>query len=327
MDVAAGTKAGGTFVSDGPAAVQVSDSPQAVLAHHGRSFWLAARVLSPDQRQEAAILYAFCRHVDDLVDEADDPTRASEGLASIRAELRGETAPRPVVAAARRLVVRRGVPMHALLDLVDGVQGDLGAVAVADDRELLRYCYRVAGAVGLAMCPIIGVHDPQAAAFAVDLGVGMQITNICRDVLEDAERHRCYLPQARLLAAGTSQAALLSGAASPTAVASVVRDLLTLADCYYDSAERGMAAIPWRARVAIRIAARVYRAIGHRILDRHGGDPMHGRTVVPTGARLWLAGQAVLQSLGEAAWRRSWTLPEHDSALHLHIDDLLATVS
>ncbi len=325
MDVAVVTTAGRVFVPDAPAPSPVGESPEAVLARHGRSFWLAARFLSPDQRRDAALLYSFCRHVDDLVDEADDPAHAALELARIRAELRGERPPGEQVAAVRALASRRGVPLHALLDLVDGVEGDLGTVAVADDGELLRYCYRVAGAVGLAMCPLIGVQDPRAAAFAVDLGVGMQLTNICRDVLEDAGRQRCYLPQTRLIAAGTSQAELLAGQASSTAVAAVVRELLVLAARYYDSAERGMAAIPWRARLAIRVAARVYRAIGRRLLSRHGGDALHGRTVVPTAVRLWLAGGALLRSLVEGVRPRPSKLPTHDVALHGHLGDLFTT--
>jgi len=263
-----------------------------VLAHNGRSFYLASFLLPANRRQDAALLYHFCRVVDDLADDQQD----RESLRALRAELRREHPPRVLVARVLDLNERRGLSIEALLHLIDGVESDLDQVAMRDDAELLRYCYRVAGTVGLMMCSVLGVEDRDALPHAVDLGVAMQLTNICRDVREDQESGRRYLPATR----------------GPTTPA--VAGLLELADSYYTSARAGFSDIPWRSRAAIAVAAAVYRQIGRRLL-RKGGDPMRGRTVVPFWEKL-LVGTWALICLPFA--RRE----DHRRELHLHLSDL-----
>lgn len=263
-----------------------------VLARHGRSFHLASFLLPADRRDDAALLYHFCRVVDDLVDEDED----LDDLAALRRELQGVGMPRPLVQRMRDLQRRRKLPMDALLHLIDGVTSDLGQVAFRDDRELLRYCYKVAGTVGLLMCAVLGVEDREALPHAVDLGVAMQLTNICRDVREDAARGRRYVPRTR---GGTVPA---------------VAGLLAEADRYYASAERGLPAIPLRSRAAIAVAAAVYAQIGRRLL-RTGGDPMTGRTVVP----LWEKVLAGTRALLRLPWHRR---ARHHTALHTHLRGL-----
>ncbi|MCB9664776.1 MAG: phytoene/squalene synthase family protein [Alphaproteobacteria bacterium] len=272
------------------------DEVGAVLAAGSRSFHFASLFLPADRRQDAALLYALCRHVDDLADEAPDAAQATAALARLEAELTGARRPRPLVAAIHELARRRDLELVHAVHLIEGVRGDLDEVRVADDVELVRYGYRVAGTVGLMMCAVLGVRDPRARAFAVDLGVAMQLTNICRDVAEDARLGRVYLPATRLRALGVdpAPAAVLE---AREAVRRVVHDLLGMADRYYRSAEDGMHHIPWRARLAIVVAARVYRRIGVR-LARNGCDPLVGRTVVPW----WEKGLAALGAL--LAWPR-----------------------
>jgi len=284
-----------------------------VLAHHARTFELAGRFLGPARRDEAAVVYAFCRLVDDLVDEASDLASGFSALAEVEAELRDQAPARPLVAVFAELMDEYGVDRGVALELIAGVRSDSGPVALADDAALLRYCYRVAGTVGLMMCGVLGVRDPIAAPFALDLGVAMQLTNICRDVAEDARRGRVYLPATRLATVGTSPADLLDGAAPAPAIAGIVLDLLGLADRHYASADLGMRFIPWRSRLAILVASRVYRAIG-LVLRRRGGDPMPGRAVVPTLEKLVWSAAAVA--------RFALTLlpggptPRHDPTLH-----------
>jgi len=273
-----------------------------VMAAHARTFDWAAAFLPADRRDEAAVLYALCRRIDDLGDEEAD----REGLEQLRHELEGRAEARPLVAAWLEVARRRGIDSEPLLHLIDGVVSDLGVVRMADDGELLRYCYRVAGTVGLLMCGILGVRDPAALPHAVDLGLGMQLTNICRDVLEDAERGRVYLPADRLRAQGVEPEALLAGQADPAAVGRVVLDLLELADGYYASADAGMRAIPFRTRWAIRIAARTYQAIGDE-LRAVGGDALAGRVWVSGPRKLWLVATVLVRRLPSAP---------HDPALH-----------
>lgn len=300
---------------------------RAIMARHARSFDRAASFLPPTTRDRVAVLYAFCRIVDDTVDEAPDRARALAGVEALRRELGWATtevrppgsAVRPVVTAFARLVSGSSAAVRAAHALCEGVASDVDAVLVADDRELLRYCYRVAGAVGVLMCPTLGVHDPRALPFAIDLGIAMQLTNICRDVAEDAARGRVYLPAARLSRAGTSSEALVRGDADPAAVAAVVCDLLALADRYYASADLGMRYIPFVGRQAILVARYLYWGIG-AALARSGGDALRGRTVVPPAHKLVLIGRALSRNL-TLVERRGGAHPEHDRELHRHLHD------
>ena len=292
-----------------------------VLAHKARTFSLAARLLPRTTRDDAALVYAFCRLVDDTADEARDARSAAAALERLRAELLGHAPPRPLLAAFRATAARLELPLHCARELIDGAESDLGAVRVPDDAELLRYCYRVAGTVGLMMCAVLGVRRADARPFAVDLGIAMQLTNIVRDVAEDARLGRVYLPAERLRRAGVEPAALVAGRAERRAVAAVALELLALADLYYCSADAGMRDIPGRARPAILLASRVYRAIGLR-LRRRGGDVLAGRTMLSRRERLaWSA-----RALAAAATPRMLGFgprPLHDPALHRPLAGLL----
>lgn len=285
-----------------------------VLAHHGRSFHLASHFLPQFAREDAAMLYAFCRYVDDIADETPDPNQARDGLRAVRADMQAVHPRDRLVKELVSMADKTGLDLEAADQLVEGVESDLSSVLFADEQELIRYCYRVAGTVGIMMCAVLRVRDEAAIHFAIDLGIGMQLTNICRDVAEDAKRQRVYLPADHLERAGTSSEAVLDGRASGESVAIVVRDLLALADRYYASADAGIRAIPMPARAAILVASRVYRAIGLRLLRVHGGNPLHGRTVVPTAVRLVWAFCGIGRLLLPSFWSKR--LPTHDASLH-----------
>lgn len=259
--------------------MSVASQSLITLAHGSRSFRLASRFLPAATQADAAIVYAFCRYVDDVVDEAPDRVTAATAVARIRDELLGYAEPSELIAVFLEVVERTGMLRDAAVALVDGVASDLGEVRISNDRALLRYCYGVASTVGLMMCGVLGVRDRAAYPFAIDLGVAMQITNICRDVAADAELDRTYLPASRLADAGTSADALLGRRAGPAEVATVVGDLLRMADTYYQSAFDGMRYIPFRTRTAIVVAALLYRQIGVK-LRRNGCNALAGRTVV-----------------------------------------------
>ena len=279
-----------------------------------RTFWWASRLLPPPVRNDAATVYAFCRMVDDMADEADDPSAAELALEGLSNEVDGRTPPRPIVAELRAAAERLGLPMEAAAELIAGVRGDLGVVRMADDADLVRYCYRVASTVGLMMCGVLGVRCREALPHAIDLGIAMQLTNICRDVAEDAERGRVYLPAERLRGAGIDPEELVRGTADAERVDLVVRSVLALADRYYRSADGGMRDIPWRFRPAILVASRTYRAIGVKLRRRRPGAAA-GRTVVPWPEKLAWSATAVAASLRPAMLGITprWA---HDRALH-----------
>ena len=172
----------------------VPGAARAVLCRHGRTFHFASHLLGATHGERAATLYAFCRHVDNLADEAGDVQAARLALAGVRDALVTGRAEDAWTAAMLRLQASTGLPLAPALELVAGVASDLDAVRIADEDALVRYAYRVAGTVGQMMCAVLDVHDPRALPFAVDLGIAMQMTNIARDVGEDARMGRRYLP-------------------------------------------------------------------------------------------------------------------------------------
>ncbi len=275
-------------------------TPLATLSRHGRTFRLAGTLLPRGVLEDAAELYAFCRHVDDLADTALDAGQARQALREARrAVLDGATSD-PAIAGFLALASRLGLDPAIAARLIDTMIGDLGPVRIADEAALLRYAYGAAGTVGLLMCRLLGVTDRRGAPHALDLGIAMQLTNIARDVAEDARRDRVYLPASWLAGSGLT----------PDSVFAAVERVLALADRYYASGERGLAYLSWRPRLAIGAAAAVYREIGRRIL-RAGPAYLHApRCVVPQGRRLVLLACSLPRSFSA---RRS---ARHDVRLH-----------
>jgi 15-cis-phytoene synthase len=240
---------------------------QATLAQRSKSFRLASWFLPPRVRRDAAIVYAFCRRVDDAADDARSPEQGRHLLDEIRDMLLDRRPPDALVTAYREVALRRGFGLKPAWDLLAGVEGDLGQVRFEDDAALLTYCYRVAGTVGLMMCGVLGVMQPAAQARAVQLGIAMQLTNVCRDLREDALLGRVYLPRKRLASAGLPSrdmepAALLSlDDAQRGCVRQATLELLGAADCVYALAAGGYAlrgrtvVPPWEKALLIASAA------------------------------------------------------------------------
>jgi len=262
----------------------------AVLARCGRSFRLAGRLLPGDTLRDAAALYAFCRLVDDLADEAADPVAARIELQGLRrAVIAGDRAhglARPFLA----LQASHGLNTQSAATLIDTVMGDLQPVRLADEAALLDYAYGAAGTVGEMMCAILGVRTAQALPYAIDLGMAMQLTNIARDVIEDAVLGRIYLP-ATWLPDGVTADNLPSYAG---AVYPAVQRVLECAGSRYRSGARGFAHLPPRVRPAIRAASRFYEEIGLRILRQGPAYLSAGRCVVPAGRKLVLLASCLL---------------------------------
>jgi phytoene synthase len=271
-----------------------AEMARAVLAAGSKSFALASKLLPSASRDDVAILYAWCRYADDAIDLAPKDARA-EALVRLRRELddayAGVSTSTLVVDAFGALARRRAIPRAYPEALLDGFAMDVTRARYETLDDLLLYCFRVAGVVGAMMCHLIGLSAASALRPAVHLGIAMQLTNVCRDVAEDADDGRLYLPATTLNAAPS--AVLADRAAHRATIVKSVARLLKLADRYYASADRGMIALPFRAALAVRTARLVYAAIGHRLL-RRGGDPLRGRTVVPLVIKLWLVLRAII---------------------------------
>ena len=277
------------------------------IAAGSKSFALAARLLPRHSRHAALVVYAWCRRADDAIDRAPAPARQA-ALAALHEELdriaAGSTTGDPVIDAFGTVMAATATPWHYPREMLAGMRMDLGqesyAAAYEDLPDLLRYCYRVAGTVGLMMSHVLTLRDDTALQAAAQLGVAMQLTNICRDVVEDWQLGRLYLPATWLARAGLGDLRARLGAPFPNTardpLRAVVADTLALAGRFYTAAESGFVALPWRAALSIRAAGAIYAAIGARIA-RAGCDVTAGRAVVPLAGKL----TAVAAAAGAAA--------------------------
>ena len=240
-----------------------------VLIQHGQSFHWARHLLSNPYAEHATFLYGFCRHIDDLADEGQSWADAHAALATVRQALLTGQSDDPALCDVRRLLCECGIDPAVPLELIQGLQSDLGEVRVADMAALLRYCSQVTGTVGLKMQAALDVTAPEALPHAIDLGIAMQLTNICRDVREDALKGRRYLP-ATLMGALEPLSLINPDGTTQAAAVRAVHTLLDLADRHCASGERGLHHLPANARAGNLVAARVYREIGV-VLPTHGG--------------------------------------------------------
>ncbi|HBJ37014.1 MAG TPA: hypothetical protein DDZ51_20100 [Planctomycetaceae bacterium] len=242
----------------------------AVIRRHSRSFWIASRLLPTRVRGSVHALYAWCRTVDDAVDKAADKEDAERILNELDDDLdRIWQRQTPLHSASfwiEPLIVDRRIDVKHAKDLIVGMRMDLHSFVVTNPVDLHRYCYHAAGTVGLMMTQLMGVKDPVADRYAIALGVAMQLTNIARDVREDAECGRSYLPG---IADPLSQ--------PPPVVRSAVKVILEDAERKYEVAMAGLKLLPRDCRFAIRIALSLYREIGRQI-QRNGYEVLSGRT-------------------------------------------------
>ena len=287
-------------------------SADLVLSRKGKSFHWARRWMAPAHAARATRLYGFCRYVDDLADEDCAGQNPRDALALVAQGMASGTSQNPIVNDAIALMRECRVEPALILTFVDGIASDLGTVRMADESALIRYCYQAAGTVGSMMCRVLGCDDPAALRHAVDLGIAMQLTNICRDVAADAAAGRRYLP-ASMIGDVAPQALVNPALPLRPRLQACIDDLLDTADRYYRSGEAGLAHLPIGARCSILVAARVYRAIGTR-LRQHGNAYWLGRTVVPQRTKSLVTLRALLSTpLLPGFWVPA---RHHDAALH-----------
>lgn len=247
------------------------DQCRASLKGGSRSFHLASRLLPRRVREPASVLYAFCREADDLIDEGG----GAEAVEILRQRLR-TLAPDTLLAD---VMSTHHVPLAVLESLIEGFAWDVEGRRYEDIDTLMAYAMRVAGTVGLAMALVMGARGRRALQAAAALGLAMQLTNICRDVADDAKLGRLYLPAAWMREAGLDPVAWLANPRPSAALNGVVVRVLGLADALYALGDEGIATLPKDCHLGIRAARKLYAEIGHT-LRRQGGDPLAGRTIV-----------------------------------------------
>jgi phytoene synthase len=259
-------------------------------AGSGSSFYYSFLFLPPERRRAITALYAFCREVDDVVDEVSDPDVARAKLAWWRQEIGATfagTPQHPVALALQPVVAAFALPQEHFQTVIDGMAMDLERNRYADFDALSVYCHRVAGVVGLMSAEIFGATEPGTRDYAHDLGVAFQLTNIIRDVGEDARRGRIYLPQDELVAHGVAPSALLRRETGTGFEALMAHQVARAREWY----ARAFAALPAVDRKAQRpglIMAGIYQALLGEI-EASGFDVLDRRIGLTPLRKFWIA--------------------------------------
>ena len=259
-------------------------------AASGSSFYYAFLFLPPERRRAITALYAFCREVDDVVDECSDPSLARATLDWWRGEIAklfGGQPHHPVMRALAPGVVPYGMTAQHLNEIIDGMQMDLEQTRYLDFAGLERYCYRVAGVVGILSAGIFGYRDPHTLEYAKNLGLAFQLTNIIRDVGEDARKNRIYLPMDELRDFGVPAADLLNARSSESFVR-LMQFQAHRAGTYYTRAFDILPDQDRRAQRSGLIMAAIYRALLAEI-ERDGFEVLTRRISLTPLRKLWLA--------------------------------------
>ena len=268
-------------------------------AASGSSFYYSFVFLLPDTRRAITAFYALCRELDDVVDECHELQVAEAKLDWWRDEIGRLAAGEPEHPATRALIDTpqgRAIPSNLLLEIVDGMAMDLAHTRYPDFKSLNLYCYRVAGVVGEIAAAIFdgqrSEHDREIRRYAHELGLAFQLTNIIRDVGEDARRGRIYLPQDELAHFGVREPDILNGVTTPEFQALMQFQFERAAACY----DRALSALPAHARRAQRpglVMAAIYRTLLDEI-RRDGFPVLRARVSLTPLRKLWLASKTWL---------------------------------
>jgi 15-cis-phytoene synthase len=287
------------------------------IARGSKSFAMASQLFDPATRDRAMLLYAWCRHCDDVIDgqvlgegRNDDRRPPAERLAEVEslteAALAGRPEGHPAYFALAEVVAATGMPPRYPRDLIEGFRIDMEERPFRSFDDTLAYGYHVAGCVGVMMAIVMGVSPADKAVLdrASDLGIAFQLNNIARDVIEDAMNSRRYIPDDWLASVNLTPESFAFDA-HRRQLARLVARLVFAAEDYEASARWGTAALPWRSAWAVLAAARIYGDIGRKVRDA-GEAGLESRTVTTRAEKL----RAVAATLPQALARRSrWPLP------------------
>ena len=295
------------------------DTSRLIIKSGSKSFATAAKLFNEETRDNAYMLYAWCRHCDDVIDnqelgfnsqpqDAEVTRRVLDQLKEkTQAAIDNKPSDDPIFEGLRYVLKANEIPGRYPLELLEGFAMDAAEHQYKSFDETLQYCYYVAGVVGLMMAYVMGARDEAALQRATDLGIAFQLTNISRDVREDALIGRVYLPEDWLAAAGIPPQEL-SNPEYSAALIKVVERLLNEADRYYASADQGLRALGFRSAWAVASARGVYKAIGDKVRQR-GVSALDERVVVRKRRKLLGIAEGMIDAL-KASWFDNKTQPE-----------------
>ncbi len=230
------------------------------LKREGKSFYWASFFLPKASKKNAGILYSICRYFDDIADKysEDQTTYLKSSIEEIRTNKNNKV---------NIFLQKNKINNLIFIDLIEGLILDQKKIRIQNEEELIKYSYHVAGTVGLMMSKIIGAKDKKAARSAIDLGIGMQLTNIARDVYEDSKMKRIYLPANWIPEISLKNLTDLNNKSSykDERISNAIYEVVGLSDKFYKNGFAGLKYIPLSTRLGIFIAANVYRGIGIKI--------------------------------------------------------------
>ena len=295
------------------------DDDKLVLKKNGKSFYWAGKLLPKESINRAAELYRFCRILDDIADNG--KINSLKELIEIRSNIKKKTFadleknysikyPKFLNISSKKVV----------LDLIDGLILDQKSILFKKEEELIRYSYHVAGTVGIMMCDALKCNNDLAKSFAIDLGIAMQLTNIARDVLEDAKMGRRYLPGTWIQNISPKEIVLAAKTNDLKKIHTIskgIKKLLILAEKYYLSGEKGFNFLPFNTRIAISVASGVYREIGVQ-LENKNYNWQSGRQVTSIYTKIKIT---LFKIVKEIFYFRF--LKKHNSELHIFLENLV----
>jgi 15-cis-phytoene synthase len=272
---------------------------EAQMRHGSKSFYAASRLLPKRVRADATALYAFCRVADDAIDLAPNASAQAAALAHLHERLDHIYRAAPLAYAEdimlAPVVLQHEIPRALLEALLEGFAWDAQVKRYETLDDLHEYCARVAGTVGVMMALLMGVREAKALNYAAELGSAMQLTNIARDVGEDARAGRLYLPMHWMREAGIDVQEWMQDPCVTTAICDTTERLLKVSDRLYLHAKQGIAQLPSDCQFAITSAAQVYAQIGAQV-RQNKLDSVNHRAIVSTRRKLALIAQSAVQT-------------------------------
>jgi phytoene synthase len=263
---------------------------------HAKTFYFASNFLPPEKRNACYAIYAFCRYIDDLVDKnlirslnsRESLEKLTEAVQEWRRHLKalynGEFIDHPIMIALKDTISRFGIPENLPNELIDGVNMDMSKSRYENFEDLKIYCYKVASVVGLMTTYVFGFKDEETFSYAVDLGIAMQMTNILRDIKEDALNNRIYIPSEEMNMFGYSEDELLKFTMNNN-FRELMHYQVNRAAKYYDNADEGIRSLNKDSRVTVGLMSRNYRKILN-IIQENDFNVFSKRAYVPIHRKL-----------------------------------------
>ena len=239
------------------------------IKFRAKTFYFASFFLPKNIREDIENLYTFCRYLDDIGDEKKVKKKESiKQLDEIKNSIKKKNAKNFIISNFISLQQKYKIDNKTVFHLIDGIKTDLNkTVDIKDDKQLIVYCYSVAGTVGFMFCKIINVTDKELYFRAIQLGIGMQRTNISRDVREDLELNRMYLPKTKRKFKGEKKK-ILNSKTLKSSISLDLKEFLNETDLYYLNSWEGIKKLPFKYSLSIAIAAELYQRIGFKILKQ-----------------------------------------------------------